>query len=854
MKFSLNLAQYYSNVDLKSLDTDDVVRKLGLQLGAIESVERYADKYTGVVVAKIVSCEKHPDADKLSLCMIDDGGVTQAVERNENGYVQVVCGAPNVRDGIYVAWIPPKAVVPSSYGDAEPFVLEARELRGKVSNGMLASKKELAMGEDHEGILEISALDVDEELLSPGVDFSKLYGLDDVVIDCENKMFTHRPDCFGNMGIARELSGIYGMKYASPEWYKQHIDFDQANELEMTVSNNVKELVPRFSVIVMNNVVVEPSPQWMQGFLLRSGIKPINNVVDITNYVMHFLGQPLHAFDYDKLQQYSDVPSLSPRMAHQGEKLQLLNGKEIELDTNDIVISTDAAPVALAGIMGGSETEVDENTKSIVIECANFDMYAIRRSSMRHGLFTDAVTRFNKGQSPLQNLAALSYVTKLMSSYASASQASPLYDIASFDTSADNLNHVEVSAEFINSRLGTDLSADTMKQLLENVEFKVELAASQPQPEPSTSTLKITVPFWRMDIAIKEDIVEEIGRLHGYQKIDATLPARSSRPAPKNAMREFKKALRDTMTKYGANEVPTYSFVHGDLLKNTGTDPDKWAYHVRNALSPDLQYYRTSLTPSLLAKVHANLKAQAGSDANEFALFEIGKAHVKDHMEETPEENLPKQMRRIACVLAADPKTAKKYDSSAYYQAKKYVDELTNGQASYKQLESTDSPVTSVYQLGRSAVVTMGNKDEIIGVIGEYNKKARKSLKLPEYCAGFEIDLDLLKENLFPKTYEQLSQYPSTSQDVTYEVPLGMDWSTLNGYVHGGLIKAEKENGYKTAIEPLDIFQPESIEKKRISFRITASHPNKTLKTAELTALLDTITGTISEELHATRI
>jgi len=849
MKFSLNLAShtthtYETGVDPSTYNVNEVVKRMGLQLGAIESVDTFADKYAGAVVAKIMVCEKHPNADKLSLCFVDDGGVVQNVERDKDGYIQVVCGAPNVKSDMFVVWLTPGATVPSSHG-AEPFVLEARELRGKVSNGMLASAKELDISDEHDGILELAA-EVIGRAPEAGEEFAGLLGMDDTVIDCENKMFTHRPDCFGNIGISRELSGIFGDTYKSPDWYASPIVHEVGAQLPLHVENTVQELVPRFMAQVVSGVEVKQSPLWLQAYLGRVGQKSINNIVDYTNFFMLETGQPLHAFDYDKLASLSGtMPTVHPRMAVKGEKLALLNGKTIQLDENDIVIATDKQVIAVAGVMGGVDTEVNETTKNIVIECANFDMYAIRRSSMRHGLFTDAVTRFNKGQSPLQNDRVLAKMVDEVTRYAGGTVASEAYDIHSFELGADNLNHVDVTAEFINSRLGSSIAIGDMQKLLENVEFIVDV---------SGDTMKITAPFWRMDIAIKEDIVEEIGRLHGYQNIEPRLPARSTKPAPKNSMYEFKQVIRDTLMKYGANEVLTYSFVHGDLIRNTGTDPDKWAYHVRNALSPDLQYYRTSLTPSLLAKVHGNIKSQAGSERNEFALFEIGKAHVKDHMEETPEENLPKQMRRIACVLAADPKTAKKYDSSAYYQAKKYVDELTNGQASYKQLESTDSPVTSVYQLGRSAVVTMGNKDEIIGVIGEYNKKARKSLKLPEYCAGFEIDLDLLKDNLWPKTYEQLSQYPSTSQDVTYEVPLGMDWSTLNGYVHGGLIKAEKENGYKTAIEPLDIFQPESTEKKRISFRITASHPNKTLKTAELTALLDTITETISEELHATRI
>jgi phenylalanyl-tRNA synthetase beta chain len=854
MKFSLNLASHTNNtdntgVDPLSYDVDEVVSRIGLQLGSVESVENFAHKYSGAVVAKVVSCVKHPNADKLSLCLIDDGNVTADIERNQDGHVQVVCGAPNVREGMYVVWLPPGATVPSSHG-LEPFVLDTRELRGKMSNGMLASPKELDMSEEHDGILELSISDIGREP-EAGENFGPLFGMDDTVIDCENKMFTHRPDCFGNIGIARELSGIFGDTYTSPDWYTSPIKHEIGTTLPLNVENDIQSLVPRFMVQVVSGVEVKQSPLWLQAYLMRVGQKSINNIVDYTNFFMLETGQPLHAFDYDKLAKLSgDTPTVHPRMALKNEKIALLNGKTIELSENDIVIATDKQAISVGGVMGGTDTEVDDTTKNIVIEVANFDMYAIRRTSMRHGLFTDAVTRFNKGQSPLQNDRVLAKMVDEVVKYAQGTVASEVFDIRTFELGDDNLNEVEVSAEFINSRLGTDISAEAMKILLENVEFVVKLS----DIEPKKSNLKITVPFWRMDIALKEDTVEEIGRLYGYQKIDAVLPVRSTKPAPKNEMRDLKQSLRDTLAGYGANEVVTYSFVHGNLLLNTGTDPDKWAYHVRNALSPDLQYYRTSLTPSLLAKVRSNIKVQAGSPQNEFALFEIGKAHVKGNMEDKPEDNLPKQMRRIAFVLAADAKTATKYDSAPYYQAKKYVDELTKGRAQYTPLESSEYPMTSVYQIGRSAVVTLGDNDQIIGVIGEYNAKAKKNLKLPDYCAGFELDIDLLKECTLSDAYVVASQYPTITQDVTYEVAADTSWASLRGLIGLKLTAAEKKQQYSTVIEPLDIFQQEKSDKKRMSFRIIASHPNKTLRSEEVTKLLDDMTESVNEKLQAIRI
>jgi phenylalanyl-tRNA synthetase beta chain len=842
MKFSLDMANRFSNVDLKGIPHDELLIRIGTQLGAIEDTTDWSKKYTGIVTAKVVSCEKHPNADKLSLCLIDDGGVTGNVERNESGHVQVVCGANNVSAGILVAWIPPGATVPSTFND-DAFVLESRDLRGKISNGMIASPKELDISDEHEGILIIDEKEAGREI-KPGEKFSSLYGLDDFVVDCENKMFTHRPDCFGNLGIAREIAGIFDEKFESPGWYIENPIFNEVNDIELNVVNEIVELVPRFSVVVIDKVKYGNSPIWMQSYLKRVGIKPINNIVDVTNYIMHLTGQPLHAFDYDKLLSVSNNPSLLPRFAKKGEKLTVLGGKTLELSEEDLVISTDKEAVALAGVMGGADTEIDKNTKTIVIECANFDMYSVRRTSMRHGLFTDAVTRFNKGQSPLQNDRVMKFAIQSMQEYAGGQQASKFYDLHSFDLNSDNLNHVSTKINFINSRLGTNLSSGDIKILLENVEFVVSLQGDD---------LIITVPFWRMDISIPEDIVEEVGRLYGFDKLKVELPKRSTKPSPKNELREFNNVLRNKLSGHGANEVLTYSFVHGKLLENTNINPEKWAYHLRNALSPDLQYYRPSLMPSLLNKVNMNIRAQSGDSENVFALYEIGKAHIKENYEEN-ETTLPKQMRRLSFVVAADNKTSANLANSAYFTAKKYLELITNSQVTYQPLDTTNYPITAPYQKERSAIITMGDELQPIGVIGEFQSSVSKSLKLPNFCAGFELDIDLLKLLVVHKKYKPLSQFPSSTQDITYEISENKSWVELSQLIDAELAVAKAELGYSYQVIPLDIFQDEDVDKKRISFRITITHHHKTLKTTEVSALLDTISKEVHEKLQATRI
>jgi phenylalanyl-tRNA synthetase beta chain len=838
MKVSLSTAQQYSNVDLKGISHDVLLKRIGAQLGAVEDTTDWTTKLKGAVIARVVTCEKHPNADKLSICRIDDGGIKPDVQRGDDNLIQVVCGAPNVRAGMFVVWLAPGVVVPNTR-DTDPFVLEAREIRGTLSNGMLASASELGIYEDHTGILEINPDEIGTEP-KLGDPLKNYFDLDDFVIDCENKMFTHRPDCFGILGVARELAGISGLAFKSPSWYVTSPKFKEHKDLPLLVKNDIKELVPRFTAVVMKDVVVAPSPIWLQAFLTRVGIKPINNVVDVTNYVMQLTGQPLHAFDYDKLKGTAKRPVLQPRKSKKGEKLTLLGQKEIELTGEEIVIATDKRAVALAGVMGGADTEIDDQTKNIVIEAATFDMYSIRRTSMRYGLFTDAVTRFNKGQSPLQNDRALAFALEHMHTLARASQASPVFDIK---TEALPKKPLIVTAHYINDRLGTEMRPTDIATYLHNVEFETDITDTSDGVK-----IAITVPFWRMDIEQPEDIVEEIGRLHGFDKLPIRLPMRSAKPTAKNALFTYKQNLRQILKEAGANEVLTYSFVHGDLLQKTGVDPTKSAYHIRNAISPELQYYRTGLTPSLLAKIHPNIKAQAGDDTNIFAIYEIGKVYSKTKESKA----VPLGKERLAFVIAADDKTARqRTHGSAFYHAKKYLNLLTNNQGTYTPLSKPGDQLTTSYLPGRSALVKLG--ETVIGVIGEFKPEIRRSLKLPDYSAGFEIDISLLHTNLKPQKYYSISSFPRVTQDITMEVT---DASV--GAVENELQKALKQ------VLPKDItlvdnavkqlYQAEGELAVRMTYSFSFESNNRTLKSDEVNQWLDAAAALVAKICSAKRV
>jgi len=836
--------EHYHSVDSTAANgMTGLVDRIGAQLGAVEEVVPYGARFEGVVVVKVVTCVDHPNSDHLHICKIDDGHAIEGVDRDENGYVQVVCGAPNVRAGITVAWLPPGSTVPETYDD-DPFVLSARPLRGEVSNGMLASARELSIGDSHEGIMEL-----DDNIVA-GTAFADAYKLrGDVVIDMENKMFTHRPDCFGWLGIAREIEGIYHRPYKSPEWYTLRPEFPavETEALKLEVRNELPELAPRFVVVAMSGVTVRQSPVWLQVGLAKVGMRPINNIVDYTNFFMLETGQPLHAYDYDKVAALSDAghPVLLVRHPAEGEKIALLNGKEITPRSEAVMIATDHQLIGVGGVMGGADTEVDENTKNIIIECANFDMYSIRRTAMAHGLFTDAVTRFNKGQSPLQNAAVIAKIVDEIRTYADGKVASELIDVHAFAPEilerGSLHDPVQVTTGFINARLGWDLSAEEITTLLTNVEFRVAAHGD---------TLTVTAPFWRTDIELPEDVVEEVGRLYGYDHLPLELPKRDLTPAYKNAQFSLKATLREILAAAGANEVLSYSFVHGNLLDKAAQSRDQ-AFQVANALSPDLQYYRMSLTPSLLDRISMNLKA--GNDR--FALFEMNKTHNLLHADD--DNGLPSEFGMLATVVTANDKVVAKGGGAAFYEARVYLEHLATrlGIA----LEYTpvagdvNYPVMQPYDPARSAFVHVKDGDTL-GVIGEYKQSVRKAMKLPVHTAGFEIGLDvLLSAGTGKPKYTALPRFPKVTQDMTVRVSSEITFASIEAAL-ASFMQSYNKSEYFTTVQGIDMYQGDDLAYKNITFRITAASYERTLTDGEVVEMLDLAAAAVHGQFGAERL
>lgn len=826
MRVSVNWVKQFVDLDVP---LKELVERIGSQLGAVEEVIDLEKRYKGVVIVRVVSCEKHPDADKLWVCQIDDGGIVKGMERNSQGLIQIVTGAANAQSGMVAVWIPPGAAVPSDHGtEAKP--LESREFRGLISHGMLASPKELGLGDNHDGLLHI------DDGFEPGSSFAKAYKLDDQIIEIENKMFTHRPDLFGIIGIARELAAIFGQPFSSPEWYTDNragIKFKSG--LPISVKNEIPKLVPRFSAVALSEVTIGPSPIWLRSHLIRAGIRPVNNVVDLTNFVMFETGQPLHAYDLDKIR----GSGLTIRKSRAGENLTLLDGKDIKLQKNEIVIADEDGAVGLGGVMGGISTEVDEDTNNLLLEAANFDMNSVRRSAMAHGLFTEASTRFSKNQSPWQTVPVLTKLVDDILRMSGGNVSSSLNDSLSDEVS--KARPVKVSTDFVNQKLGLQLTASQMTKPLESVEMQISRQGDN---------LAIVPPFWRTDISHAEDIVEEVGRHYGYDRLPLNLPKRALAPTPRNAQLDTASKLRTLMSSAGANELLTYSFVQKSLIEAAGQDT-RQAFHIRNALRPELQYYRMSLAPSLLEKVRQNLK----SGFDDVALFEVGSAHIKGLLDE---QKLPRQLNRMALVTASAKQPSS--GGSAYFQARRYCDYLAQkivlrdvaftALSSGQSLESSWRMAAKAYEPRRSAVIKTGN--QILGIVGEPSVKLRHILKLPSYCAMAELDTELLSTLSNRIDYVEPNRFPALALDICFRTNVESEFSELERLINTFLQGQLKKNGIIAALNPIDIYRSDKDSRtKQTAWHLQLQHPDRTLTTTEANQLVQELAKLAKTRLDA---
>jgi phenylalanyl-tRNA synthetase beta chain len=871
MIISKNWLKNFAKIDAGD---DELFSRIGARLVEIESTENLAEKYADVVVAKVVSCVPHPDSDHMSLLKLDDGGkVDEIISRNieklaketgelpeklakkyfgadklprdENGLLQVVCGAPNVRENMIVAWLPPTSIVPETYGTDDEFRLDARKLRGIVSYGMCAAADELGLWDEHDGILDLT------DFAKVGDDFAKKLELNDTLLEVENKSLTHRPDSFGVIGFAREVAAIFDKESEDPKWFTENPDENFAKkDMEFALEKpNViiddAELCARYEGVVISGADGKKESDILRkSYLARSGMRPISAIVDISNYLMLLTGQPLHTFDYDKLLAISPTKKaeIIVRAARENEKMTLLDGREIEMSPKDIVIAAgnreESVAIALAGAMGGANTEIDEKTSRIFVESATFDLFNLRGTQFRHGIFSEAITRFTKGQP-----AALTdpVLRQAIAEFAKigGEQVSEIVD--NFAEKPEKIA-MEIPAQKINDLLGTNYSRVEMGKVLNDLGYDGDSTNSD-----NGEILRIAkTPWWRTDLHITEDVAEDIGRVLGFDNIPLDLPTRKFTAVANPKLYDLQRKIREILKSFGANEVLTYSFISRKLAENLGLNADEM-YKITNAISPELQLYRSTLTAKMLEKSVENIRA----GYTDLTLFELGQTVSRS--DGLTEENVPKMAQKLALIVAN--KNGK--NKSPFYVAKKYLTELLakfgmENAVDFREFLAAKNP----YEMKRSAEIFAKNAHgnfAKIGEIGELKNSFREGLKLPEFTAMFELNLDEILAILPEKAtkYLPVPKFQGTSRDMTFQVAMGENFAKIENAI------CEKLNdlpeNFQTELEAKDIFSSDE-KTKNLTFHAEFYDLEKTIDVKKIAKIVDEIAKSLREKFGAEMI
>ncbi len=591
---------------------------------------------------------------------------------------------------------------------------------------------------------------------------------------------------------------------------------------------------------MLDNIEIKQSPLQIKSALIKCGVKPINNVVDVTNYIALLIGQPLHAFDYDKLltldPNNKDRAYINIRMAKQGEKLLALDQKIYDLNENTMVIADSTHPIAIAGVIGGKDTEIDESTKRIIIESANFNKSSIRKTSMQLGIFTEAATRFKHDLDTKQCLPGLLKAVELIKGTTDGKIASNIIDIYKEENTPKT---IQISEEDLNKTLGTNISTSDIKSLLENLEYQVE----------EKEFLFVTPPSWRRDVEIKEDVYEDIGRIYGFNNIGIKLPTKGINPPKGNKVLRTKRFIREILSNSGANETLTYSFVDNNSFEKCNID-NNLAYKVQNPLSPELSLMRTCILQSLLQKAKENM--ERGID--KFSIYEFNIAHLNNYLEK---DNLPKENWYLSLLLSGSDKC--KISGSPYYVAKSYLEKILEklnfSSIQFDLVSDTteqDLPlfvknIITMFDPNTSAIISV--KGIIVGILGEIDNSVKNNFKLPRYTAGFEINInELVNIETKVKEYKEQPVFPSFIQDLCFEMDLNVKYADIKNEIDHII----NSNDLWGRVECLDIYKDaKSEDKKRITYRITASNHNKTLKDKDIKEITEKIKRKVEEKIKA---
>ena len=796
MRVPLSWLREYVEVELPAAELAHRLTMAGVEAGDVIEYGGWTECYVGLVL----EVEPHPNADRLTLCRVDIGAEE----------LQVVCGAPNVAAGQKICFAKVGANLYNTHSGRQENLKPAR-IRGVVSEGMICSELELGLGEAHEGIV---ILPEDAPVGTPLDDY-----LGDTVIDLE--VTPNRLDCFSILGVAHEVGAITGKEVREPVV----VYSEEGPPIEEAANVSVvdQDLAPRYTCSVIQGLSIGESPQWLQERLVKAGLRPINNVVDVTNFVMLEFNQPLHAFDLDRVRDQTIIV----RRAKPGETLETLDGVQRELNTDVVVIADSRDPVGMGGVIGGANSEIDANTTRVLLESATFDSRNNRRTAETFRVRTDASQRFEKGLRPELAPIALRRATQLIQEVAGGQIAQGIIDI--FPGRDEPYPKVPLTLKRLKQVLGMEMDLEAVEKALGSLGIETERLG----PE----SLEATVPYWRNDISIEEDLIEEVVRIVGYDEVPTTMlatPIPYHRPAP---VTQLKERVREALATAGLQETISYPALGRQDLERVGLwDQDNPPLRLVNPMSGNQEYLRTTLRPSLLQTLRYNQEHLDGS----FRFFEIGKAFLPR------EGDLPEERELAAGVISgarSEPSWLEAGGDLDFFDATGTISSALERLSLAVEYQPAEDPN---FQPGRCARIVCGGRE--VGIVGEVHPEIRDGFGLRAAAVVmFELELERLFQAASParRGFRPLSRYPAATRDlaivVDAEVPAGKALEIL------------RQHRLVESVTLFDVYTGENIPEgmKSLALHVDFQSAERTLTNEEVNRALDGLLRNLERETGA---
>lgn len=780
------------------VDLDTYCERMIMSGSNIETVDRYGVGIENVVVGKIVSLEKHPDADKLLVCLLDVG---------QEEPIQIVTGASNVFVGAYVPVILHGGKLPDGT------VIKRGKLRGVESNGMLCSAKELGYSDKVIPVANRDGIWILEETHTLGTPIVEALGLFGQTVDFE--ITPNRPDCLSMIGMARETKATFKTTLRYPDSQCKNETGDVTEYLQVEIKK--PELCRRYVARVVTDVKIEPSPWWLQRRLMHAGVRPINNIVDVTNYVMLEYGQPIHAFDIRNINGRKIIVDT----AKQGEAFTTLDGTERTLSEDMLLINDAERAVALAGVMGGLNSEIVEDTTTIVVESANFLGDSIRLTSKKLGLRTEASARFEKGIDPNLSETAADRVCRLIEDLGAGTVVKGCIDV--YPTQIES-KAIPVRVTRVNQVLGISLTSEEVTRIFNDLEMKVE---------PSENALLVTPPTVRQDLAKEIDLIEEVARIYGYDQLPSTLPKGNSESV-KTRVQRLRDLSKDTLVGMGASEVQTYSFVSPKGVDSiqVAKDSEKREFvRLLNPLGEENSVMRTMLTPNLLEILGRNYSR----NQERVKAFELGNTFLNQKIGDS---ELPKEQEAL-CLACYGPQ-------ESFFTLKGMVNELLIKLGIQSPIYTADSSM-GTYHPGRCATISV--EDQVIGAMGELHPDVLETYGIGTKAYSCELNFALLCSLAdTERYYEPLPKYPSTSRDIALLVGEEITVGELEQLIqkHGTNLLE------KVAL--FDVYRGKQIPEgqKSLAFTLTYRANDRTLTDEDVIRVHGRVLDALKKELNVT--